>query len=86
MDATRFDDLTKGLATSPSRRAALKTIAATTIGGLLGLAGIGTAFATQSPLKCGDKVCGPGEICCKDPMGIKFCFDPTIDSQCPRHP
>src|SRR5947209_665526 len=44
MDPTTFDDLTKALATRTSRREALKTIAATTLGSILGLSGIGTAF------------------------------------------
>ena len=44
MEPTKFDDLTKALATSTSRRQALKTIAATTLGSILGLSGIGTAF------------------------------------------
>jgi hypothetical protein len=54
MEPSKFDELTKALATATSRRQALKTIAATTIGGILGLAGIGTAFA-----KCHD----PGHNC-----------------------
>jgi hypothetical protein len=45
MEPYRFDELTKALATSTSRRQALKTIAATTLAGLLGLSGIDTAFA-----------------------------------------
>jgi hypothetical protein len=45
MEPSRFDDLTKALASATSRRQALKTIAATTIGGILGLGGIGSAFA-----------------------------------------
>lgn len=45
MDPLKFDELTKVLATSTSRRQALKTIAATTLGGILGLGGLGTAFA-----------------------------------------
>jgi hypothetical protein len=45
MEPSKFDELTKALATSTSRRQALKTIAATTIGGILGLGGIGSAFA-----------------------------------------
>ena len=45
MDSSRFDDLTKAVATATSRRQALKAIAATTLGSILGLAGIGTAFA-----------------------------------------
>jgi hypothetical protein len=41
-----FDDLARGLANgSISRRKAIKFIAATTLGGILGLSGIGTAFA-----------------------------------------
>src|SRR5207253_159284 len=45
MEPSKFDELTKALATATSRRQALKTIAATTLGSILGLAGIGTAFA-----------------------------------------
>jgi hypothetical protein len=45
MDSTRFDDLTKALATATSRRQALKALAAATVGGMLGLGGIGTTFA-----------------------------------------
>jgi hypothetical protein len=61
MDSTRFDDLTKALATATSRRQALKTIAATTLGSILGLAGIGTAFA-----KCHDAGhnCEENSTCC----------------------
>src|SRR5258707_11439772 len=44
MEPSRFDDLTKALATATSRRRALKTIAATSLGSILGLAGIGTAY------------------------------------------
>lgn len=36
MDSSRFDDLTKALATATSRRQALKTLAATTLGGIRG--------------------------------------------------
>jgi hypothetical protein len=79
MDSTRFDDLTKGLATSTSRRAALKTIAATTIGGILGLAGIGTAFAGE---KCGDTVCIPGTICCNLGHGVMRCVVPGSERKC----
>jgi hypothetical protein len=47
MDSSRFDELTKALATATSRRQALKTIAATTLGSILGLGGIGTALASN---------------------------------------
>lgn len=68
MDPTQFDDLTKMLASSTSRRQALKTIAATTLGGLLGLGGIGTAFAKSKCKPAGtkcthDKQCCAGLVC-----------------------
>lgn len=77
MDPTKFDALTKALATSTSRRQALKTIAATTIGSILGLGGIGTAFAKCkdtghncskdehccSKVCCNGKCCAPGLVC-----------------------
>jgi hypothetical protein len=44
MHASNFDELTKALANSPSRRHALKVIVTTSIGGLFGLTSIGTAF------------------------------------------
>jgi len=70
MDATRFDDLTKALATSTSRRVALKAIGAA-LGGALGLSSIGTAFATcraarrscGTPKQCCSNVCCNGTCC-----------------------
>lgn len=44
MQASNFDELTKALASTTSRRQALKTIATASIGSLLGLGGIRTAF------------------------------------------
>src|SRR5438105_1546419 len=73
MEPSRFDELTKTLATATSRRQALKTIAATTLGGILGLGGIGTAFAKpkchrpglgcDTNSKCCSNLCCNG-ICC----------------------
>ena len=51
MKPSRFDDLTKALATATSRRQALKAIAATTLGGILGLSGIETVFGATT-CKC----------------------------------
>lgn len=48
MDPSRFDDLTKALATGTSRRQALKTIAAAALGSLLSLGGIDAALASNS--------------------------------------
>src|SRR5256885_12893271 len=63
MEPSRFDEFTKALATSTSRRQALKTIAATTIGSILGLSGIGTVFA-----KCHNAghACGTNKQCCSN--------------------
>ena len=44
MQPSNFDELTKALASSTSRRQALRTILGASIGGLLGLGGISTAF------------------------------------------
>jgi hypothetical protein len=44
MQPSNFDELTKALASSTSRRQALRTILGVSIGGLLGIGGISTAF------------------------------------------
>lgn len=54
MNPTRFDTLTKSLATSISRRKTLKSLVVTTAGGLFGLGTlwkISTALASNSPLE-----------------------------------
>jgi hypothetical protein len=61
MDSSKFDAFTKALATAPSRRHALKTIAATTIGALLGLGGGGIAFAKCHP---NGHPCDENSTCC----------------------
>ncbi len=48
MDSNRFDEFTRALATARSRRQAAKLIAATTVGGLLGLSGADSALARLS--------------------------------------
>ena len=60
MEPSRFDELTKALATSTSRRQALKALAAT-LGGLLGLGSVGTALANCKPNGIG---CNTGTQCC----------------------
>jgi hypothetical protein len=89
MNSSRFDDLTKALATSTSRRQALKAIVATIIGGLLGLDSIGTASAKChgaghpcdenstccSHLCCNGVCCDSGQICQNG-----ACVSPTTTS------
>ena len=65
MEPTRFDHFTKVLASTTSRRQALKAIAATTMGGMLGLSGIGKVFAAApcSRNQCRNRDCCPGLFC-----------------------
>ena len=66
MNSSKFDELTKALATATSRRQALKTFGATFIGGILALGGVSTAFAKCKPNghPCGnDKQCCGGGCC-----------------------
>src|SRR5579862_7671411 len=77
MEPSRFDDLTKALATATSRRQALKTIAATTLAGLLGLGGIGSVFAKPT-CKPNGHGCGTNKQCCSG-----YCDKTTSTCGCP---
>lgn len=77
MELSRFGELTKALATATSRRQALKTIAATTLGGVLGLAGIGTVFAKPT-CKPNGHGCGSNKQCCSG-----YCDPTTSTCTCP---
>src|SRR5437588_11170964 len=81
MEPTRFDDLTKALATSTSRRQALKTIAATTVGGILGLSGIGNVFAIPKCHRAG-LGCDTNSNCCS---GL-YCAPNGKCTTCPALP
>jgi Cys-rich repeat protein len=68
MDGSRFDEFTKVLAQPTSRRQALKAIVATTLGGILGLGRLGTAFGAPKCHRAGlgcdtDSNCC-AEVCC----------------------
>src|SRR5205085_10161919 len=75
MEPFRFDDLTKALATSTSRRQALKALAATTLGSFLGLSGIGNVFA--KPCTPNGKHCTSKTVCCSG-----FCDSATRKCAC----
>jgi hypothetical protein len=91
VEPTKFDDLTKALATATSRRQALKTIAATTIGGVLGLAGIGTAFGApkchrnglgcDTNSQCCSGYCDPTTGTCACPSGQTNCSGTCVNTQ-----
>jgi hypothetical protein len=65
MESSKFDELTKALATPTSRRQAFKTIAATMLGSMLGLAGIGTALAAPKCHRNG-LGCDTNSNCCSN--------------------
>ena len=79
MEPSRFDNLTKVLATATSRRQALKTIAATALGSLLGLSGIGTAFANCKPNGIG---CNINSQCCSGGCCHGTCTDLNTTQNC----
>ena len=60
--AERLDQLTKALATTHSRRQALKLIGGGLLGALGAVAGIGSAAAAGG-VPCGPTTCPPGWIC-----------------------
>ncbi len=78
MEPSCFDDLTKALATATSRRQALKAIAAT-VGGLLGLGGVGTALANCKPNGIG---CNIGSQCCSGACCHGTCTNLGTTSNC----
>ena len=60
MNPSNFDELTKALASSTSRRHALRVIVTTAVGGLLGLTSVSTAFGRhQHRTKRTNKPSGP---------------------------
>src|SRR5690242_92327 len=63
MDHDRFDDLTRALATTRSRRQFLKTLAGGAAGGLLALLGVGEAVADDLCKPLGKK-CKKSKQCC----------------------
>jgi len=88
MEPSRFDELTKALATSTSRRQALKAIAATTLGGILGLGGIGTAFGKPKCHSAGlgcdtNSNCCPGLYCANNEKCTPCPALPACNSGCP---
>src|SRR5919109_4936913 len=80
MDEQRFDDLSRKLATSVSRRQAVKILGATALGGLGALIGARGAYAHQcrsigdtcrSNAECCERVCIDFHCAC--PGGTELC-------------
>ena len=80
MNPSNFDELTKTLAESRSRRQALRVILTASIGGLLGLTSISTVFGKKGP-KChrNGLGCDRNTDCCS-----QFCFHGKC--RCPAAP
>ena len=90
MNPSNFDDLTKALANSTSRRHAIRTIITASIGGLLGLTSIGTAFGKRRS-KCfkNGHFCTQATECCSVNCQSNECVGLCGDScnqhcQCPK--
>ena len=86
MNPSNFDELTKALATSTSRRHALRLIATATIGGLFGLGGIRMAFGRNSPCHRNGTACSANQKCCSNYCVKGKCTcppAPTCNSVCP---
>jgi uncharacterized lipoprotein NlpE involved in copper resistance len=69
MDPHTFDELTKALATTTSRRTAMKTILASVVGGAFGLRAIDAALAKHDCYGNGHK-CEYNYDCCSH-----YCYD-----------
>jgi len=91
MDPTRFDEFTRTLATTTSRRHAFRALAATAVGGIFGLGQIDDALAKKRKCRSNGKDCNNDHQCCSgncDSNGV--CVAPcranskgcTADSQC----
>jgi len=91
MDSSKFDQLTKAIATATSRRQALKAIGASVVGGILGLGGVGTALAMCKGIgvKCSQSkeccvgYCDPSTFTCTCPIGTVLCGDHCVSNVCP---
>ncbi len=70
----RFDELTKTLAQSTSRRQALKVLGGSLAGGLLAALGVGTADAEEC--KRDGKACKKGTQCCSGVCQNGQCVTP----------
>src|SRR5260370_5976237 len=57
MDPTKFDELTKSLATPTSRRQAVKTLAASAFGSMLAFSGLDRVFAMTGRCRPGLTLC-----------------------------
>jgi hypothetical protein len=75
MDSTRFDELTKALATSPSRRQIFKTLVATALGGLLGLGGVDTALKATKSTAAGQSATAQMPVIPSSVSSSEFYFD-----------
>jgi hypothetical protein len=75
MDPHTFDELTKALATTTSRRTAMKTILASVVGGALGLRGIDAALAKPDCYGNRHKCNRQSDCCSKYYCNHGYCID-----------
>jgi hypothetical protein len=81
MDGRRFDDLAKGLATTPSRRKVLKGLAGGIVAGMAALLGRSEADAQRiTQAYCGNQVCDGDPSVCRD--GCSCCVFGNGNTRC----
>src|SRR5258706_8505761 len=81
MDSSRFDELTKAVATTTSRRRVLKTFVASIMGGIFGLSRTDLANAAGKCLGLGSK-CAHGKECCSGTCTNNRCACPSGQTNC----
>src|SRR5260370_26589933 len=83
MDPTKFDELTKSLATPTSRRQAVKTLAASAFGSMLAFSGLDRVFAMTGRCRPGLTLCHGKCVNTKtDPKNCGVCGTLCVSGLC----
>jgi len=83
MDPTKFDELTKSLATPTSRRQAVKTLAASAFGSMLAFSGLDRVFAMTGRCRPGLTLCHGKCVNTKtDPKNCGVCGTVCVSGLC----
>src|SRR5260221_7452254 len=83
MDPTKFDELTKSLATPTSRRQAVKTLAASAFGSMLAFSGLDRVFAMTGRCRPGLTLCHGKCVNTKtDPKNCGVCGTMCVSGVC----
>jgi len=86
MASNKFDELTRALATSTSRRETIKAVFVGALGSMLGLGGLGTALARANCGATGERCKQDSECCaytCDKTTGLCSCRGSGV--RCSQH-